>query len=599
MFGMRRDGPFVLASIVDAEHAWVRFTRDVVPEIRGVADSILVSTTWRSFHTPTVDAGMSFQIRIASPRTRGATVPSRGMLITRCGPYHRGVRDLAMIVEDAPAIGLFEMTGVRPGRDSVGSGTHAWPTADLSFRAIEVWKGSEILRGDTIAVFQEGGVLTDTTWRPTPNDGTPLGRGWRFVLFLRRGFGETWKERWTFDLHRGGYSFVIGERVFSRIGLGDSLRVFRDDVLFHVRNEVTAGRGLVAGALRRADNGAPVGSAEVWLRDAPQRTVSAASGRFELEGVPIGHRTLVVKDGCGEAHATVEVTDERIDSLDVVLSCPEPVPSPSLVAGAPPSGSERRILRGPPPRWPLHRIDLWPMLIRDASPAYPPEARRRGFEGDVHVRVWIDSLGMVRYAKVDRSVFREVDESAEACVESWRFRPALENGRPIPCTMGVTVHFAHPRSGELIAFEDIRDTASTRDDGPRSGARITVEASATFDSITRVYRYRYRLMNLAGGTGDLAAFALMPLVGEIEALQSPPGWNGFIGCGERRDVIGCQAWGDSRARAADERLRPGEALDGFAFESRHPPGSVRWFAQVAGAGAPSIPWRCSRATPPR
>src|SRR5262249_57061205 len=109
------------------------------------------------------------------------------------------------------------------------------------------------------------------------------------------------------------------------------------------------------------------------------KTVSSAAGSYELGNVPIGHRVLVVQDRCGEAHATIEVTDEQTDSLDAVLSCVEPPPS----AQAPQARGE--------PDWPARHVDGFPVRITDVPPSYPPEARRRGFEGDVNVLAWIDT----------------------------------------------------------------------------------------------------------------------------------------------------------------------------------------------------------------
>jgi len=74
------------------------------------------------------------------------------------------------------------------------------------------------------------------------------------------------------------------------------------------------------------------------------------------------------------------------------------------------------------------------------EPMYPPEAMAAEIEGSVLVEVVIGADGNVADAKVLRSV-PLLDEEALRTVRSWRFRPAMTEGKPIPVRMTVTVDF--------------------------------------------------------------------------------------------------------------------------------------------------------------
>jgi protein TonB len=76
---------------------------------------------------------------------------------------------------------------------------------------------------------------------------------------------------------------------------------------------------------------------------------------------------------------------------------------------------------------------------------YPPDALKAGFEGDVTLRLLIDSDGTV--AKVD--IVSDPGEGLGAAAAKmvrieYRFRPAKVNGVPVATTVPFTVHFIVP-----------------------------------------------------------------------------------------------------------------------------------------------------------
>ena len=81
-----------------------------------------------------------------------------------------------------------------------------------------------------------------------------------------------------------------------------------------------------------------------------------------------------------------------------------------------------------------------PTKIRDVRPNYTPEAMRARVQGVVIAEVTVDAAGMVRDARLLRSI-PMLDEPALEAVRQWQFTPTLLNGVPVPVVLTVTVNF--------------------------------------------------------------------------------------------------------------------------------------------------------------
>jgi TonB family protein len=86
----------------------------------------------------------------------------------------------------------------------------------------------------------------------------------------------------------------------------------------------------------------------------------------------------------------------------------------------------------------------------DVRPAFPvvfpdpPISRSElspDIKGDVVVEVTIDAVGNVVETKLLQSVAHDIDEKVLATLQSWRFRPATMDGRPIASKHDVYFHF--------------------------------------------------------------------------------------------------------------------------------------------------------------
>jgi len=73
---------------------------------------------------------------------------------------------------------------------------------------------------------------------------------------------------------------------------------------------------------------------------------------------------------------------------------------------------------------------------------YPKTARRRGWEGEVLLKVAVTANGKVVAVQVEKSSgYGILDQTAREAVALWTFRPARRNGQPIADTVLVPVRF--------------------------------------------------------------------------------------------------------------------------------------------------------------
>jgi len=89
----------------------------------------------------------------------------------------------------------------------------------------------------------------------------------------------------------------------------------------------------------------------------------------------------------------------------------------------------------------LGRPSKWPELVSKIEPEYSEPARKARHQGTVLLAVDIGSDGRPRNIRVVRGIGMGLDEKAMEAVSTWRFRPALLNGRPVSAPITVEVNF--------------------------------------------------------------------------------------------------------------------------------------------------------------
>lgn len=72
-----------------------------------------------------------------------------------------------------------------------------------------------------------------------------------------------------------------------------------------------------------------------------------------------------------------------------------------------------------------------PIMISTVPPVYPKEALQSGVEGDVWVKMWVDTLGKVTKALIERTPDQVLCDAAMTAALKTKFKPAKLDGKPI------------------------------------------------------------------------------------------------------------------------------------------------------------------------
>jgi TonB family protein len=87
-----------------------------------------------------------------------------------------------------------------------------------------------------------------------------------------------------------------------------------------------------------------------------------------------------------------------------------------------------------------------PEKISGAPPVYPEAARKARVTGTVIVEAIIDEQGDVTNARVLRGRPMGLDQAALEAVQSWKFKPAMFQGKPVKVYYTLTVNFKVEKS---------------------------------------------------------------------------------------------------------------------------------------------------------
>ena len=83
-----------------------------------------------------------------------------------------------------------------------------------------------------------------------------------------------------------------------------------------------------------------------------------------------------------------------------------------------------------------------PRYAENPKPAYPREARKRGYEGEVLLKVEVLANGRVGRVEVRKSSgYKTLDRSALTTVKEWKFIPANQGNGAIPCWVNIPIKF--------------------------------------------------------------------------------------------------------------------------------------------------------------
>lgn len=83
------------------------------------------------------------------------------------------------------------------------------------------------------------------------------------------------------------------------------------------------------------------------------------------------------------------------------------------------------------------------LLVHRVEPDYPAQALAQRLEGPVVLQAWVAKDGSVRDLKLVTGYFL-LGRAAFDAVKQWRFKPFVQNGRPIDFQTSVTLNFKYP-----------------------------------------------------------------------------------------------------------------------------------------------------------
>jgi len=86
-------------------------------------------------------------------------------------------------------------------------------------------------------------------------------------------------------------------------------------------------------------------------------------------------------------------------------------------------------------------VQVPPRLIHQVDAEFSEEARKAKFSGNVQVYLVVDERGMPTHIRVAHGVGMGLDEKAVEAVRQYRFKPAMQDGRPVKVDMYIDVNF--------------------------------------------------------------------------------------------------------------------------------------------------------------
>ena len=86
-------------------------------------------------------------------------------------------------------------------------------------------------------------------------------------------------------------------------------------------------------------------------------------------------------------------------------------------------------------------VSVRPKPIRTPNPEYCDKGRKKKINGIVLLDFIVTAEGRVRDVKVTQSLFPCLDSQAVAAVSTWKFEPAMKDGKPVAVHLKSEVDF--------------------------------------------------------------------------------------------------------------------------------------------------------------
>jgi protein TonB len=90
----------------------------------------------------------------------------------------------------------------------------------------------------------------------------------------------------------------------------------------------------------------------------------------------------------------------------------------------------------------MKELDSPPKARTRKAPVYPAELRAAGIEGSVVVSMVIDTAGVVREARIEKSTHHGFEMAALEAVTQWQFEPGRKGGRQVNTRVSQVLQFS-------------------------------------------------------------------------------------------------------------------------------------------------------------
>jgi len=190
--------------------------------------------------------------------------------------------------------------------------------------------------------------------------------------------------------------------------------------------------------------------AKAFIKKEEREILPLPPPEIEVRNHPVSEAPpLPIEDKKGE----IRDKEEQVEKKPIVLASlnpetvltiqsggpSEPLPSPSR---SPSAEEETKQVAKVPSLSEGEVILIHPKYAENPKPLYPREARKKGFQGEVVLKVEVLSNGLVGQVEVKTSSGHEIlDRSALSAVKHWKFFPAKRGESAISFWVNIPIKF--------------------------------------------------------------------------------------------------------------------------------------------------------------
>ncbi|MBI2430346.1 MAG: TonB family protein, partial [Ignavibacteriales bacterium] len=158
------------------------------------------------------------------------------------------------------------------------------------------------------------------------------------------------------------------------------------------------------------DSREPIGAAKVSILGTNFSATTSKDGQYKIEGIP---------DGYYQIKAEADKYESKVENNVQIYRDIQPRSIFFTLSQKSSLKEIGEVEKQPDPIYP----PVWPV--------YPKEAREKGIEGVVYVKMLVNEKGVVEKAVVEQSDAEVFNKSSIDAAMKWRFKPALQKGTPV------------------------------------------------------------------------------------------------------------------------------------------------------------------------